>query len=216
MGNTSFCNPQKEFFMTQSLGIVGNFQSNVTFIQCMAGITLIGLALEGSLAKDVAKKITWTIDKQLSTLKTLTRESPAIVLASGIAFGVNQLRASFSTTPGFSGSIKVAQFVAAFFILKTGLSPFIEEAFNEKYENLSSVLRQGAVKYLSPMTICLFVAHYFNYQIKLAQSAALTGGVFILMKILEACLDGIEKRIYERPDYPSNNKRAGLGIPLKR
>lgn len=177
--------------MSQPSGIVGNVQLNASFLQCMAGIAFIGFLFKSDFAQYVAAETVFG-------LKAITRDSPEIVIAGGIALGLNQLinicrpASSASTVLALAGSIKVAQFIAAVFTLKSALSPYIDEVF-QAVAGAKSRYRT-TVEYLCPLTISLFAAHYFNFQIKLAKSAALTGGIFVLMKVLAA---GLQRSLYK-------------------
>jgi hypothetical protein len=179
--------------MSQAIGTAGNIQLNASFVQCVAGVAFIGIIFKSDLPNYAAYGMSHVITGQISGLKAIIRDSLVIVIAGGIALGVNQLintlcpALSASTLPVLEGSIKVAQFVAAVFTLKANLSPFIDTAFH-----LHSIsLQQKAARYLCPLVISLFTAHYFNFQIKIAESAALTGGIFVLMKVLASGLQNI-------------------------
>jgi hypothetical protein len=176
--------------MSQPIGTAGSVQVNASFLQCMAGAAFIGIIFKSPLPFYTTNGIYHVVTAQIPGIKAIIRDYAVIVIAGGIALGVNQLintlcpALSASTLPVLEGSIKVAGFVAAVFTLKAHLSPFIDTAFDSE----SVSLKQKAAQYLCPLTISLFTAHYFNFQIKIAESAALTGGIFVLMKILDSGL----------------------------
>ena len=175
--------------MSQPIGVANNVQPNTSFTKCIGAAALVGLVFKSDLPRYACWGIYYTTLAQLSALKAVIVKFPSLLIGGGIALAVNQLIStlspalSASTLPALAGSIKVAQFVAAFFGLGAYLTPFINGAFGDD-QRLPTELYQKSVQFLCPLTISLFVADYFNFQIKLVQSAVLTGGIFILVQIL--------------------------------
>lgn len=104
---------------------------NMPVLQSMAALTIMLALYKTPLTDMISLRLNMLIDETTKALRKSIYDFPVICLSAGIGFVANQTVSKFapefslSSTPGFEGSLKVAQFVGAAFLTKSALSPFI-------------------------------------------------------------------------------------------
>ncbi|MBS0649086.1 MAG: hypothetical protein JSS10_07695 [Verrucomicrobia bacterium] len=133
-------------------------------------------------------------------------DSPVTALSLAVGFGVNQAFSKWapglSPSAGYEGSLKVAQFVGAAFLLKSALSPFLARVIREEVRHAEKYQRihHLAVRYLVPLAISTVVLRSYGFPVKPIPGALFTMSIFYGMHLLN--------RAY-RKSYDMYDERKG-------
>lgn len=188
----------------------GNF-FNMPVLQSMAAVTVLLALYKTPLTDMISIRLNMLIDETTKALRKSVYDFPVICLSAGIGFVANQTISKFahqfslSSTPGFEGSLKVAQFVGVAFLMKSALSPFItyvilenrhvdskdkdEDAILSLAKKLTpdtdeTRIQHTAVRFLFPLAISTLAARIYGLEIKTVPGALFTASLFGVVHLL--------------------------------
>jgi len=177
--------------MTASVNQWGNSSLNMTVLQCLTAMAIMQMYCASPITVVVAEKLKVLADESIEALKKTIYDSPVICLSAGLGFLTNRVMehyfgSSVSSTPGFEGSLKVAQFVGAAFLAKSALSPFIKKVIQENRpeERRFHKIQHTAIRYIFPLAITTLAARSYDPQVKAVPSVLFTLTLFGAVNLL--------------------------------
>jgi hypothetical protein len=189
----SFSNlTQENLFMAATLNQVGNSPVNMTVLSCIVAIGMAQLLYASPLTLLVAEKLSHLSEQSIRAFKKSISDSPVICLSAGIGFAAHHfvvkplLGSELLATLRFEDSFKAAQFVGAAFLMKSALSPFIDEVMNENssLDRARYKIKNTTVRHLIPLAITTLAARSYDPQVTLVPNVLLAVGLFGVMNLL--------------------------------